>query len=46
MPTVAVVVNGSTQTLKEQSISLHYGRPEILGVNVGKLCISPAGKAI
>ena len=37
-PTVALTVNHFAQRLKEQSISLRRGRPEILQVNVGKLC--------
>ena len=31
-------MNRFAQRLKEQSISLRRGRPEILQVNVGKLC--------
>ena len=37
-PTVALAVNRFAQRLREQSISLRRGRPEILQVNVGKLC--------
>src|SRR3989440_8442986 len=37
-PTVPPVVNRFVQRLREQSISLRRGRPEILQVNVGKLC--------
>ena len=37
-PTVAPVVNRFAQKLTEESISLRRGRPEILQVNVGKLC--------
>ena len=36
--TVALAVNRFAQRLKDQSISLRRGRPEILQVNVGKLC--------
>ena len=37
--TVALVpMNHFAQKLTEQSISLRRGRPEILQVNVGKLC--------
>ena len=37
-PTVAPVVNRFAQKLREQSISLRRAHPEILQVNVGKLC--------
>ena len=37
-PTVPSAVNRFAQRLREQSISLRRGRPEILQVNVGKLC--------
>src|SRR6187551_1619127 len=37
-PTVAMAVNRFAQRLREQSIALRRGRPEILQVNVGKLC--------
>src|SRR5207247_5869934 len=37
-PTVPPAVNRFAQTLGKQSISLRRGRPEILQVNVGKLC--------
>ena len=37
-PTVALAVNRFAKRLKERSISLRRGRPEILQVNVGKLC--------
>jgi radical SAM/Cys-rich protein len=37
-PTVALDVNRFAQRLRKQSISLRRGRPEILQVNVGKLC--------
>src|SRR5947208_6875589 len=37
-PTVPPAVNRFAQRLREQSISLRHGRPEILQVNVGKLC--------
>src|SRR5215471_20776991 len=37
-PTVALAVNRFAQRLRKQSISLRRGRPEILQVNVGKLC--------
>src|SRR5437763_790468 len=37
-PTVPPAVNRFAQRLREQSISLRRGRPEILQVNVGKLC--------
>jgi radical SAM/Cys-rich protein len=36
--TVPLAVNRFAQRLKDQSISLRRGRPEILQVNVGKLC--------
>ena len=36
--TAAPSVNRFAQKLKEQSISLRRGRPEILQINVGKLC--------
>ena len=37
-PTVVLAVNRFAQRLEEQSIALRRGRPEILQVNVGKLC--------
>src|SRR6266704_1396568 len=37
-PTVPPAVNRFAQRLREQSISLQRGRPEILQLNMGKLC--------
>src|SRR5438034_6141215 len=37
-PTVPHAMNRFAQSLREQSISLRRGRPEVLQVNVGKLC--------
>src|SRR6266699_2671697 len=37
-PNLPPAVNRFAQRLREQSISLRRGRPEILQVNVGKLC--------
>jgi radical SAM/Cys-rich protein len=37
-PTVALAMNRFAHKLTEQSIALRRGRPEILQVNVGKLC--------
>jgi MoaA/NifB/PqqE/SkfB family radical SAM enzyme len=38
MPTIVLAVNRFAKTLKQQSISFRRADPEILEVNVGKLC--------